>query len=415
MKRLVLIILCLFFTACASGGEKDMQYRFGLKKLDEKTSQQAFLKSKFGLKPKQAISPPTDIEVPPTIFVVVGGVTGESELHLYTTLDGITWEKQVIDTPSPGYTPWYPSCIMRNGKLHVFFNQTGALSIQHLFHLMSPDLGVTFMEIHDVGEANEWPRLFEPAVWDNDVIWIFHVTGTWAAPYPIKTLYSGDGGQTWNDSTEYNNNDSGTLCVAQQGTQNTVLYWGNDVDPPWTDEALYFGFPYQGVPPSLAVMSNPAPESYGFEMDWTGENILMGVTGLDGHSYSLFSQENGYSFNGPYLIKEDSYVMGVGINRANPETLYAVLQDGNDWETTYFCTSTNGGETWAIENIGSTYWTSPMTLKDSEYYFLAERLDAGYNYTIEVYSNKWGGFSRIPQLDGEESLLYRRAVAVSGQ
>ena len=233
-------------------------------------------------------------------------------------------------------------------------------------------------------------------------------------------------------------NEDGIAHINKTGTTQFGFRVSSDVDnsaPTWeTDkyqalgiysatlkvtvgrEAFLLGLPYQGMPPSLVEVGHvddAVPDSWP-DMDYVGEKIFIVYTGEDENTYGYISDEDGNGLGDPaMLIKEGAYVLCCGINRNTPDTLYAVVIDAAEWETIYLCTSTDNGETWDTVEICKGWNTSKMTCEGDYFYFLVERVDDEYNQTTEIYSNRWNGFSRIPQLDGEASLTYNRAVAAS--
>ena len=589
-----------------------MSYKFGLKPLKELARAEVMLKSKFAMKPlKQIVVPEIITEEPiiPFIFVLVGGVGANAELHLYASADGITWQQAVIATPNEGTTPWWPCILSKNGKLHMFFNQAGSGGMQHILYLSSEDNGSSFSDIFDAGEVNAWPQIFDAVAWGNGLLWTAYATGQDEAPYPIESKYSGDNGESWEESDGYSDPSAPHLILKSRDTEEdghrnviiyrkspeemsfnkngSVNYWVNDSranwtsiqgranadglstsnayaqvhgwtedSPPYTEkweltrtqqsfdtsdigegaiitaaelslpysgvwdqlspagsiclvafdntynpnqvggyskfgttllsdavplsglsssgtivftlneegiahinktgttrfgyrvlsdvnnsepawvtdkyqalgignatlkatvgrEAFLLGLPYQGMPPSLVEVGHAddaVPDSWP-DMDYVGEKIFIVYTGEDENTYGYISDEDGNGLGDPaMLIKEGAYVLCCGINRNTPDTLYAVVIDAAEWETIYLCTSTDNGETWDTVEICKGWNTSKMTCEGDYFYFLVERVDDEYNQTTEIYSNRWNGFSRIPQLDGEASLTYNRAVAAS--
>lgn len=596
-----------------------MSYKFGLKPLKELARAEVMLKSKFAMKPlKQIVVPEIITEEPiiPFIFVLVGGVGENAELHLYASADGTTWQQVIIATPTPGTTPWWPCILSKNGKLNMFFNQAGSGGMQHILYLSSEDNGLSFSDIFDAGEVNDWPQIFDAVAWGNGLLWTAYATGQDEAPYPIESKYSEDNGESWEESEAYADPSAPHLIMKsrdteEEGHRNVILYkktledslidgeyssvntyasfgyWAtargranadayygiynqpqgvymhvrvspvaygspgewqinrsqmsfdtseigvegninratisflcksksdelspagsiclvtflNEYDPnqaggfsrlgeiqiseaipladislgdtvtfelnetgienidresisrfglrmladvsnsePTWEESkiqsistgvpsmsvelstdnrnscLVLGLPYQGMPPSLVEVGHvddAVPDSQP-DMDYVGEKIFIVYTGEDENTYGYISDEDGNGLGDPaMLIKEGAYVLCCGINRNTPDTLYAVVIDSADWETIYLCTSTDNGETWDAVEICKGWNASKMSCEGDHFYFLVERVDDEYNQTAEIYSNKWNGFSRIPQLDGEASLTYNRAVAAS--
>jgi len=591
-------------------------HRFGLKPLKELARAEVMLKSKFAMKPlKQIVVPEIVAEEPliPFIFVLVGGVGENAELHLYASADGVTWQQAIIDTPAPGHSPWHPSILFKNDKLHLFFNQVGSGGMQHIFYLSSDDKGVSFSDIFDAGGVNLWPQMFDAVVWGNGLLWTAYATGQDEAPYPVESKYSEDNGKSWEEGDGYSDPSTPQLILksrdAEDGHRNVIIYrraledsqingeyssvnnyvsfgywttargranadayygtynlplgvymhvrvspvaygepgeWqinraqmsfdtseigaGGNVkkatirfsciakndelspagsicivtfvneydpnqaggfsrlgeiqiseaiplsgisiggtvtfelnetgiehinkegisrfglrtladasnsEPIWVaakiqsistgepimeielstdnrDAYLVLGLPYQGMPPSLETVGgvdDPGIDGE-FDMDYIEGRILIACYAEDDNSYCYISDEEGEGLAGPpFLIKEGACVICCGINRNDPDTMYAAVMDTGDWETIYLCTSTDGGETWDAVEICKGAWASKMTLDGDDFYFLVERFDDEYNQTTEIYSSKWG-FTKIPQLDGYSGLLYNRAVAV---
>lgn len=399
-------------------------YRFGLKKLPELGQMKVGLKSKFGLTPKVQFEEVTAIPAIPILYVLIGGVTGGNpdvaDLKMFTSNDdGENWIEKNIETENPGLTPWFSIIVFKNGELHIFYNQYHPY-MQHIYHLLSIDEGV-FFDKHDIGAVNEWPQSMDAIVKDNGLIWLAYATGTTGPLYPIIFKMSNDKGSTWYDDGSYNNPDHPWFVLAHSHDMLTTLYrYLNDESV----STLLYGLPAPNKPPSLVELGSVGDPLafYAWQMDYTGitdyttdpvsldASVLITFTGDDNNAYCYHSNNSGYSMLGPVLVKTNAAVISCGINRNNPNKMYICLQDNIDWETTYICTSEDGGATWSSESIGATYWGSAMMMAGDYFFLFFDK--PGTPWTSEVYSNKWDGFKRIPQLDGEEFLIYNRAIAI---
>jgi hypothetical protein len=355
------------------------------------------------------------------IFALLGSVGVNSDLVLYTTKNGNLWNDYTLTTPNPGQAPYFPSCVYGAGALHIFHEQFAGAAYR-LYQDYSTTKGRTFEGTNDVaGDVNASPWMVN-AIITSSILFFTYLYELGVGHYAIDNYYSSDNGATWGTIIyggffALGDTNQPLYVLASHGDDITVL---RQIDPP----ELYIGRPGNIAlyhPPAdilVTDVADPKPDFY-IDADFDGSTILIAMYADDGdahcYTYSVegsYPDDNTTQVLGCTLIKSNACVICCGINRNHANKMYAVVQDTTDWETLYLCTSEDSGATWDYEDIGKGYWTSLMTMNESDYFFFIDAFDDDGIYHPGVYSSAFGGFKAIPQLDGEDHLLYQKTIAI---
>lgn len=370
-----------------------MQYRFGLKKLKEKTRAEAYLKSKFALTPLKAI-PAIPEEVVPvgciwgskiipiaaicdfwfspkaiaakncdTWFVVSSESPNIYYLNLYRTRDrGSTWEKIEIEDDCE----YYGKIEYKNGKLYVMYYDQNASEFSNNFLAVSEDDGDTW----DYISCSYGASLYDFVVADDGTIYTFFIDliGN------LEFKKSINGGQTWTSNVTIDTGvDRDEIQAKIDGSTIYLLYSTENTSPvnqikiakstdgtTWIIKNLYN---FVGQECQSAVL-------LGLSFDVFNNTIMLAFWSLlNDNTYACFSKDGGETWTLKLLYEFDFVAEQhtCVINRKRPNEWYVFWHRTSSPETLERAVSNDYGSTWGISTIAEHYLNSWLQISSIGY------------------------------------------------